>query len=95
MTDPKIGGYRPEDVKPQHWTNDKIKGRMTAKLGLDSFDLGSVDLRQYTSPRHNQYNLGSCVAQSVVKALEIKRIKEHGHAKHVDLSVLALYYSRA
>lgn len=53
---------------------------------------GCSDLRQFTSPRHNQRNTGSCVAQSLVKALEIKRIMKHGHDEHVDLSVLFVYY---
>lgn len=53
--------------------------------------LGS-DLRPFSSPRHNQSHSGSCVAQGIVKAAEVKRIMEHGHADHVDLSRLAVYF---
>jgi len=64
---------------------------------------GSADLRPYSSPRHNQGQTGSCVAQSVVKALEnLERQKlcaqraippsRLGSGDHKNLSVLALYY---
>jgi hypothetical protein len=64
---------------------------------------GDADLRPYSSPRHNQGQTGSCVAQSVVKALEnLERQKlcaqrgigpsQLGPTDHKNLSVLALYY---
>ena len=43
-------------------------------------------------PRHNQRSTSSCVANATVKALEIMRIKLHGHDAHVDLSRMAVYY---
>lgn len=55
-------------------------------------DSKDIDLREFTSPRHNQVNTGTCVAQSVVKALEIKRIQKYGRAAHYDLSVLQVYF---
>lgn len=64
---------------------------------------GDVDLRPYASPRHDQGQTGSCVAQSVIKSLEnLQRqhlCKQQGISPdalpmtaHQDLSVLALYY---
>ena len=64
---------------------------------------GDADLRPYSSPRHNQGQTGSCVAQSVVKALEnLERQQlcrqrgigpsQLGPNDHKNLSVLALYY---
>ena len=64
---------------------------------------GDADLRPYSSPRHDQGQTGSCVAQSVVKALEnLERqrlCRQRGISPsqlrpgdHHNLSVLALYY---
>jgi Papain family cysteine protease len=64
---------------------------------------GDADLRPYASPRHDQGQTGSCVAQSVVKALENLERQEICRARgllpsqlgpddHKNLSVLALYY---
>ena len=64
---------------------------------------GDADLRPYSSPRHDQGQTGSCVAQSVVKALEnLERQRicreraispsQLGPDDHKNLSVLALYY---
>ncbi len=84
---PNVDGFIPEPDNPKHWSfEEKLKPLMAAGPQEDS------DLRPFTSPRHNQKNSGSCVAQSVIKALEIKRIMEHGHDAHVDLSVLSVYY---
>lgn len=52
-----------------------------------------IDLRPYSSPVQDQGSTGSCVANSLVKALEIKRIIKKGHVAHVDLSRLGLYYN--
>ena len=85
----KLDGYLPEDIKPEHWTHDRVATAL-AKAAPSSFDLGEVDLRPFSVGRHDQKHLGSCVAQSVVKALEIKRVQQG--KKHIDLSVLHLYY---
>jgi len=53
---------------------------------------GNVDLREFTSPRHNQRKTSTCTCQSAVKALEIKRIMKYGKEAHVPLSVMDLYY---
>lgn len=77
----------PEPDEQTAWSfEEKLKSKLTSKFQ------GSVDLRPYSSPRHNQGPTGSCVAQSVCKALEIKRIMEKGRGGHVDLSRLAVYY---
>lgn len=83
----KLNGYQPEPVKEEHWSfEERFKGSAS--------DIPSIytDLRPYTSPRHNQRQTGTCVAQSVIKALEIRHNMAFGKEKHVDLSVLALYY---
>jgi C1A family cysteine protease len=82
---PKVGGClvdRPASHK--EFSRSKIAyGGSTSK---------DVDLREFTSPRHEQLQTSTCASQSVIKALEIKRIMKHGRDKHVDLSILDLYY---
>ena len=79
-------GFRPEPDDPKHWDFAALRPRLILQT------LGDVDLRPFTSPRHDQKHTSSCVAQATIKALEIKRIQEHGHEAHVDLSRLAVYY---
>ena len=96
-----LGGYQPDphdaESLQQYWG---FESRLRAHLPSGA---GSVDLRPYASPRHNQVQTSSCVAQSVVKALEnLERQKQCrdlgidpaqlGPQDHTDLSVLALYY---
>lgn len=50
------------------------------------------DLRPFSVKRHDQLTTSSCVAQSIVKGLEILRVKNFGIKAHVDLSRSALYY---
>lgn len=85
-------GYLPEPLEEKHWRNTLVADKLKSSVNFDSLDLGTVDMRPFTSPRHNQKSLGSCVAQATVKALEIKRIMKYGREKHVDLSVMAVYY---
>ena len=85
--DRNLMGFREEPDSPDHWGfEDKLRSKL--KLGSG----GDMNLRQYSSPRHNQFSTSSCVAQAVVKALEIKRIMQRGHEAHVDLSRLAVYW---
>ena len=49
-------------------------------------------MREFSVERHNQLQTGSCVAQSIVKALEVLRARNLGVEAHVDLSRSALYY---
>jgi C1A family cysteine protease len=79
-------GFRPEPDSPKHRDYELLRAK------LASTAVGDVDLRQFTSPRHDQGSTSSCVANATVKALEIKRIMKHGQAAHVDLSRLAVYY---
>jgi len=93
--EPNLSGFRPEpaDLAEQHWSFSLIRDSMLTSIGtelpLDSF---ASDLREFSSPRHDQKSTSSCVANAIVKALEIKRIMKYGRSAHVDLSRLALYY---
>ncbi len=81
-----IGGFREEkDLEGTYpgMTEFRMKNKPGSRYS---------DLRSYASPRHNQLNSSSCVAQSVVKALELKRIQIFGKDSHVDLSRLSVYY---
>lgn len=82
----KLGGWRPDPAGVPYWKFDRTRFTFTGSTSND------IDLRPYTSPRHNQGSTGSCVAQSTIKALEIKRIYQKGRAAHVDLSVLDVYW---
>ena len=93
----KIGGHLPDPDNDTYWD---FEAQLRPHLTLGS---GDIDLRPYSSPRHNQGQTGSCVAQAVVKALEnLERQKlchQQGIAPkdlpddaHKNLSVLALYY---
>ena len=87
MNNFNVKGLRPDPPSESYWS---FEDRLENKL-IRSTD-GDVDLRDYTSPRHDQRTTSSCVGQSVVKALEIKRIMKHDHDAHIDLSVLSVYY---
>lgn len=52
---------------------------------------GTIDLRDYASSVADQGQTGSCVAQAVVSALELKR--NMAGLPHIDLSVSGLYYA--
>lgn len=90
-----LAGWVPEsdnltkEELSRHWIyEDDLKDRMVALT-----DSKEVDLRPFSSPRHNQRWTNSCVANAVVKALEIKEImKNGGHDGHTDLSVMEVYY---
>lgn len=81
----KLGGYR-SDPKDNYDVFDK------SIFKASPINSGDIDLRPFSSPRHNQRQTSTCVAQSVIKALEIKRIQKHGKGAHVSLSVMDLYY---
>jgi len=99
----KLGGHLPDpkdaDSLKAYWDFDaQLKPHLAAAAAP-----GDIDLRPYSSPRHNQGQTGSCVAQSVTKALEnLERQKlcrqrgispsQLGPNDHKNLSVLALYY---
>lgn len=83
-----IDGFRPEpkETFETHWSFEQVKPLMASYGGKPS------DLRSFSGSRHNQLQTGSCVANSVTKALEIKRVMKYGMEAHVPLSRLALYY---
>lgn len=87
MSNELVGGFRPEPDNPKHWSfESQLRSKMPQQAP------GDVDLRPFTTPRHHQRSTSSCVAQATVKALEIKRVQQHGREAHIDLSRLAVYY---
>ncbi len=82
------------EIKYGHRLESTMKDYPTYHESLikNSIVAGEADLRQYSSPRKNQGRVGCCVASSITKALEIKRIMNYGIDKHVTLSTLDLYY---
>ena len=82
-----LNGFRAEPDSPKHWG---FEDRLRSKQVLTT--TGDVDLREFSSPRHNQGGTNSCVAQATVKALEIKRIQQYGMEAHIDLSRMAVYW---
>lgn len=81
-------GFLPEPkVLDRTWDFSIIKSEVSSVRSY-----GGVDLRPYTSSRHDQKHSGSCVAQGIAKAAEIKRIMRHGRHAHVDLSRLSIYF---
>lgn len=89
----KIGGWIPDPASKKYFKFDKSSLKLNANsIQYKSTNGDEIDLRPYTSTRHNQLNTSSCVGNAVIKALEIKRILQYGHENHVDLSILDLYY---
>jgi hypothetical protein len=82
----KVGGWKADPSDKVYRAFDKTK------FSFQTNATGDIDLRPFTSPRHNQGSTSSCVGQSVVKALEIKRIMKYGRDRHMDLSVLDVYW---
>jgi C1A family cysteine protease len=90
-----ISGFRPEplpvtDEEKANW--EKYSFSVALKPQLAGYSAQASDLRPFSSPRHDQKRSSTCVAQSTIKALELKRIQKYGTAAHVDLSRLALYF---
>lgn len=94
LTDPT------DDVSLASYWNFTEKLKPVLSTGNGGTD---IDLRPFSSERHDQKRTGSCVAQSVIKALEnLERqylCRKHELQPeelpinaHQDLSVLALYY---
>lgn len=89
-----LNGFRPEPQGPEsdrHWSFADMKALIAPSISGLYRNLAS-DLRVYSSPRHQQLRTSTCVGQSMIKACENKRIQKHGHAGHVDLSRLGLYF---
>jgi C1A family cysteine protease len=81
------------ELQERHWKFSSVRSTVLADAasGVPIDSLAS-DWRAFSSPRHDQRETSSCVAQALIKALEIKRIMRFGLSRHVDLSVSALYY---
>jgi len=79
-------GYILDPPSRKDWVFGKHESTPKSKTSDD------VDLRPYSVNRHNQRSTGSCVAQSVVKAIEIGHCLNHGVDNHVDFSTLFLYW---
>jgi C1A family cysteine protease len=87
-----IGGWLPDPANKIYTAfNKSLFSLKEPKIQYKSGQ--EIDLRPYSSPRHNQGKTSSCTANAAIKALEIKRIIEHGHQNHVDLSRLSVYYN--
>lgn len=82
----KVGGWIQDPKNKSYNQFEKSSFSLTDGMKDD------IDLRPFSSPRHNQGSTSSCVANSVIKALEIKRILKYGPEKHIDLSRLDLYW---
>ena len=79
-------GYIPD---PKHIEYQQFSQNMFSSANTST----DIDLRKYSLSRHNQKKTSSCVCNASTKALEIKRVIEHGPEKHVSLSVLSLYWT--
>lgn len=78
----------PDDNLESAWRFEDFREKKGAGV-----DLGKhPDLRRFSIGRHDQSGTGSCVANAIVKAMEIRRVILHGESAHRDLSRLALYY---
>jgi C1A family cysteine protease len=84
----KIMDCLPDDNRKSAWRFEDFR----EKNG-EGVDVGKYpDLRRFSIGRHHQSQTGSCVANAIVKAIEIRRVLMHGESAHRDLSRLALYY---
>lgn len=94
---PKLDGWRPESSSPVVSPTDQNLSVNMDKLvtgpseNISVENNGVVDLRPWCSPVENQGHVGSCVANSVVGALEFLNIRDG--KPHVDLSRLYIYYN--
>lgn len=83
-------GFLPEPPNPKHREYETLlKGRLAPYAQTTD-----VDLRPFSpsKQRHNQLDTSSCVGNSVVRALEVRRNYVAKNTDLVDLSRLAVYY---
>lgn len=88
----KLDGWKPDPANKKYWKFDKNNFALSSTNNIQYQSSNDIDLRPYTSARHDQQNTNSCVANAIIKGLEIKRILKYGHSNHVDLSISDLYY---
>lgn len=77
----------PRESIEKHWSFSAYM-----KPAMHSTGNMASDLREFSSPRHDQRNSSSCAAQTTIKYRELLRIKTYGRDAHVDLSRLACYF---
>ena len=94
---PKLGGWLPDSTQPDlerhvdvlfHDNVSQVVSSMTTTVIEKN---GVIDLRHWCSPVENQRDLGSCVGNSVVGALEFLQGRDGLPQK--DLSRLFVYYN--
>ena len=94
---PKVGGWLPDSSQPDASSNVDLVfsdnyGNLLSNSSTTAVEKnGIVDLRGWCSPVENQRELGSCVGNSVVGALEFLQIRDG--APYKDLSRLFVYYN--
>jgi C1A family cysteine protease len=81
----KLGGWLQDAADPRDVPIDALLSSSSAVQDDD------VDLRKWCPPVENQRELGSCVANATVGALELRRM--YGGMPHVDLSRLFVYFN--
>lgn len=86
--EPVIQGCLPDESDERDWS---YEGESSEDQDFQ-FGYDSPTLVDYSSPVHNQRSTNSCVAQSVIKATEIRNIIMNGRDAHRDLSICHLWY---
>lgn len=80
-------GFRPErdETSPRHRSFDEYRATAKARVGVDL----ASDLRFLSPPqfRHNQLRTSTCVANSVIRGLEVKRVQKfYGEAMALGMA---------
>jgi len=84
-----LNGYRPapKELSDSHPKFEIVRDRMASRAGTD-YEGKASDLRAFSPKRHNQLRSSSCVAQSTVRAAELKRVYKiflEGQAEGLDI----------
>ena len=94
---PRVGGWLADSSQPDAVNNVDLffadhQGGLRADAAKTVTEKdGVIDLRKWCSPVENQRELGSCVGNSVVGALEFLQVRDG--IPHKDLSRLFVYYN--
>lgn len=89
---PKLGGWIPDShMSGYDVTKDYRFEDNDSKFQVNESSSGAVDLRPWCSPVEDQGQLGSCVGNGVVGALEFLQIRNG--LQYDDLSRLFVYYN--
>lgn len=87
MFRPRLGGHLPDKRNK----DEKRYNSIATTLSTTNYADNVCDLRKWCSPVEAQFQIGSCVANSTVGALELLQIKNN--LPFVDLSRMFLYYN--